>query len=137
MVLYSFWMESILFTTVFIFGLFLSSTTWKQLHTLTQIRICNTTLLYTFKHGNQNYFQTRTFAISFLYGKCSSLKFRCAIWPTVSKADGTTIPSGSNTSKVCSNHIRPTIYVILTLWNWINKINGNTNTCTQVSWPHT
>ncbi|KAG5570161.1 hypothetical protein H5410_059927 [Solanum commersonii] len=46
-----------------------------------------------------------TFAISFLYGKCSSLKFRWAICPTVSKAEGTIIPCGSKTSKTCKMQI--------------------------------
>jgi len=109
MVLYSFWIESILFTTVCILGLFLSSTTWIWMkvafHKLTQIRICNTILHFIFNTVTKNISEIKTFAISLLYGKCSSLKFRCAIWPTVSKAEGIIIPSGSKASKTCNNNI--------------------------------
>lgn len=109
MVLYSFWIVSILFTTVCILGLFLSSTTWKWMkvsfHKLRQIRICSTILHFIFNTVTKNISKIKTFAISHLYGKCSSLKFRCAIWPRVSKAEGIIIPSGSKASKTCNNFI--------------------------------
>lgn len=46
-------------------------------------------------------FQLIAFAIISLYGRCSSLKFRWAMCPTASKAEGIMTPFGSNASNIC------------------------------------
>lgn len=70
-------------------------------------------------------FQNNTFAIRFLYGRCSSLRFRWATCPTVSKAEGTIISFGSMASNICNN-IQDLIYPLI----WQTKSNF------RVSNPH-
>ena len=42
------------------------------------------------------FFSSSTRPTSSLYGNCSSRRFRCAMWPTVSNEVGTSMPGGSN-----------------------------------------